>query len=107
MWGTQVDHNYDDRLGSVDYNIDGTGTDPYAMKANSWNVVAWNSFHDNHAWIESGTDSGQLGAGNTNGGMIVYRNYVWGHIDYNNASPIDPAMGQPRHGCCCAPARIG
>ena len=30
VWGNQVDHNYDDRLGSVDYNIDGTGTDPTA-----------------------------------------------------------------------------
>ena len=89
-WSNDIHDNYDDRLGTRDYNIDGTGMDPYAMSANSWNVFAWNTSHDNHAWIESGTDANHLSAGNTNGGLIVYRNYIYGNIDYNNLSPINP-----------------
>lgn len=90
MWGNHIWRNYDDRLGSKDYTIDGTAMDPYGMKAASHNVFAWNNSHDNHAWIESGTDQTQLNAGNTNGGLLVYRNYIWGEIDQMHRSPINP-----------------
>jgi len=90
MWDNDVYGNYVSRMGSVDYNIDGTGTEPFGMKSLSWNLIAWSSYHDNHAFLESGTDSGQLSAGNDDGGLVVYRNYVWGKIDFQKASPIDP-----------------
>jgi hypothetical protein len=91
MWNNHIYENYDDRMGSEDYNIDGTGLDPYAMGGDSWNIVAWNDFHDGHAWIESGTDENNLNAGNDNGQLFVYRNYIWGEIDQMDESPINPS----------------
>lgn len=89
VWDNHIWRNYDDRKGSVDYNIDGTAMDPYAAKANSRNVFAWNNSHDNHAWIESGTDQTNLAAGNDNGEFLIYRNYIWGEIDQMHHG-IDP-----------------
>jgi hypothetical protein len=91
------------RLGSVDYNIDGTGTDPYCHEGEQLEMSCLERLPRQPRLDRVGHRQRPAQQRNTNGGMIVYRNYVWARSTTTDASPINPLHGAHGGcGCCCA-----